>query len=414
MSETSLKPVIEKLENLFSKFNEKFYNGELQTPIITVSPDTTKGAYGWCTAWKAWSNKQPEQKKTVDLAAMSKEDLENLKKDEGFYEINICAEHLARPFEQVAETLLHEMVHLYNLQIGVQDTSRGGTYHNKKYKEAAEQHGLTVDIFPNSMYVDAMGAASVFLLGGDNATIRLYILSIMFGVLYNFYHRKKYKIPVFAIFNLILFAFLRDIATAKLMAVIIVAFLLILEVKDIKFLTPTFSIIFNAFIFFTVVIMQSISNFYVNIFEALGRNATLTYRTTLWSISFKWILERPWFGYGYLDDDSFNFMVKERTTTGLFNTGNPHNTYLTLLLAGGIVLLAFFIFILIRTSRMSRECPILITNVLSGFLTTLMLHAQVEGRDQAFILLICCGIYYVSKIKDELPIINKKRLKLFE
>lgn len=42
MKETSLKPVIEKLENLFSKFNEKFYNGELQTPVITVSPDTTK------------------------------------------------------------------------------------------------------------------------------------------------------------------------------------------------------------------------------------------------------------------------------------------------------------------------------------------------------------------------------------
>ena len=43
MSETSLKPVIDKLENLFSKFNEKFYNGELQTPIITVSPRHNKG-----------------------------------------------------------------------------------------------------------------------------------------------------------------------------------------------------------------------------------------------------------------------------------------------------------------------------------------------------------------------------------
>lgn len=43
MSETSLKPVIDKLENLFSKFNEKFYGGELQKAIITVSPDTTKG-----------------------------------------------------------------------------------------------------------------------------------------------------------------------------------------------------------------------------------------------------------------------------------------------------------------------------------------------------------------------------------
>lgn len=102
MKETSLKPVIEKLENLFSKFNEKFYNGELQAPVITVSPDTTKGAYGWCTAWKAWS--VGEQKKVADLATLTKEALEAMKKDDGFYEINICAEHLARPFEQVAET----------------------------------------------------------------------------------------------------------------------------------------------------------------------------------------------------------------------------------------------------------------------------------------------------------------------
>lgn len=142
MSATSLKPVIEKLESLFSSFNQKFYNGELQNPVITVSPDTTKGAYGWCTSWKAWSNLDPDSK-TTDISQMSKADLDAMQ-NEGFYEINICAEHLARPFEQVAETLLHEMVHLYNLQIGVQDTSRNGTYHNKKFKEAAEQHGLDV------------------------------------------------------------------------------------------------------------------------------------------------------------------------------------------------------------------------------------------------------------------------------
>lgn len=139
MSETSLKPVIDKLENLFSKFNEKFYDGELQKVIITVSPDTTKGAYGWCTAWRAWSNQEPKK-----ISDMKPEEIEAAKA-EGFYEINICAEYLARPFEQICETLLHEMVHLYNLQIGVQDTSRSGTYHNKKYKEAAERHGLTVD-----------------------------------------------------------------------------------------------------------------------------------------------------------------------------------------------------------------------------------------------------------------------------
>jgi len=54
MNEQSLKPVIEKLEKLFSTFNKRLYNDELQIPVITVSPDTTSGAYGWCTSWKAW------------------------------------------------------------------------------------------------------------------------------------------------------------------------------------------------------------------------------------------------------------------------------------------------------------------------------------------------------------------------
>ena len=143
MNKQSLKPIIEKLESLFSKFNEKFFNNELQTPVITVSPDTTKGAYGWCTNWKAWSTEAPKPIK--DLSTLTKEQLNSMKKDDGFYEINLCAEYLSRPFEQVAETLLHEMVHLYNLQEDVRDTSRGGTYHNQKYKDAAEAHGLTVE-----------------------------------------------------------------------------------------------------------------------------------------------------------------------------------------------------------------------------------------------------------------------------
>lgn len=91
--------------------------------MITVSPDHTRGAYGWCTGWKAWKAGE----------------------DEGHYEINLCAEYLNRPFEETCGTLIYEMVHLQNLQDGVQDTSRSGTYHNKKFKETAEAHGLTVE-----------------------------------------------------------------------------------------------------------------------------------------------------------------------------------------------------------------------------------------------------------------------------
>lgn len=125
MNDATLRPVIEKLENLFSIFNKRYYNNELEIPVITVSPDTTKGTYGWCTSWKAW-------KRTKDAEA-------------GYYEINMCAEHLSRSFDELCSTLLHEMTHLYNLQNSVQDTSRGGTYHNKKFKQVAEQHGLIIE-----------------------------------------------------------------------------------------------------------------------------------------------------------------------------------------------------------------------------------------------------------------------------
>ena len=124
MTSASLKPVISELESLFSTFNKAFFEGKLEQPVITVSPDNTRGAYGWCTGWKAWQDGT---------------------KEGGFYEINLCAEYLNRPFEETCCTLIHEMVHLWNLQEGVQDTSRSGTYHNKNFKIAAEAHGLIVE-----------------------------------------------------------------------------------------------------------------------------------------------------------------------------------------------------------------------------------------------------------------------------
>ena len=77
MNEVSLKPVIDELETLFSKFNKAFFEGKLEKPVITVSPDHTRGAYGWCTSWKAWQDGT---------------------KEGGYYEINLCAEYLNRPF----------------------------------------------------------------------------------------------------------------------------------------------------------------------------------------------------------------------------------------------------------------------------------------------------------------------------
>ena len=118
------KNVIQELEDLFATYNEKYFDSVLCRPVITVSPHGKERVFGWCTTWKAWKEKDDS---------------------EGYYEINVCAEPLERPFAEVAGTLLHEMVHLYDVHNGIQDTSRGGTYHNLKFKNSAALHGLTVE-----------------------------------------------------------------------------------------------------------------------------------------------------------------------------------------------------------------------------------------------------------------------------
>lgn len=111
------------LEKLYRELNHDKFNGELEEPVITIQ--STPRAYGHVTVGKVWKiDGQEEQFR---------------------YELNIGAGTLDRPIENVVSTLLHEMVHIYHLQNGIQDCSRGGTYHNKKFKEKAESVGLIID-----------------------------------------------------------------------------------------------------------------------------------------------------------------------------------------------------------------------------------------------------------------------------
>lgn len=108
------------LEKIYRQLNQDFFGGELETPIITVQ--STPRAYGHVTCGRVWR-----------------------RKDSACYELNMGAESLARPIENVVSTMLHEMVHIYHLMNGIQDCSRGNTYHNKRFKAKAETVGLHID-----------------------------------------------------------------------------------------------------------------------------------------------------------------------------------------------------------------------------------------------------------------------------
>ena len=108
------------LNKIFDLLNKRFFEGALSRPTITIQ--STPRAFGHFSLREdTWISKLG-----------------------GTHEINIGAGTLARPIEDITATLLHEMVHYYNYTKGIKDCSRSNTYHNKRFKEAAEAHGLSV------------------------------------------------------------------------------------------------------------------------------------------------------------------------------------------------------------------------------------------------------------------------------
>ena len=121
---TTYNRVAGYLNRIFDLLNEAFFESSLSRPTITIQ-----------SAPKAYGH-------------FSLRDDTWISKNGASHEINIGAGTLARPIEDVAATLLHEMVHYYNYVNGIQDCSRGNTYHNRRFRDCAMAHGLNVDHHP--------------------------------------------------------------------------------------------------------------------------------------------------------------------------------------------------------------------------------------------------------------------------
>ncbi len=63
-------------------------------------------------------------------------------------EVLLAGEALHLPVEDVFEVLLHEAAHGLNAVRGVKDASRGGRYHNARFKATAVEVGLDVEQHP--------------------------------------------------------------------------------------------------------------------------------------------------------------------------------------------------------------------------------------------------------------------------
>ena len=115
---------VKNMNALYTFWNNLYFGGELDIPVITVRQDMKGRAYGWFVPHKVWVAEDGY---------------------DGSVEINMCSLWLDRPMEEIAGTMLHEMCHHYAYVKHIKDTSRHCYYHNKKFKDIAEKHGLKVE-----------------------------------------------------------------------------------------------------------------------------------------------------------------------------------------------------------------------------------------------------------------------------
>lgn len=108
------------LEQSFEKLNKLYFNSSLPKVIITIQ--SSPKSNGYITVNEVW-----------------KDNIHT------YHEINISAEHISRPIENVLATLVHEMVHLYCMVNNIKDVSNGGRYHNRRFKEEAEKRDLIIE-----------------------------------------------------------------------------------------------------------------------------------------------------------------------------------------------------------------------------------------------------------------------------
>lgn len=111
--------VTQYLVKIFKLVNEEYFENSLEIPTITIQ--STVGAYGHVSVQKVWHNEE--------LAT---------------HELNLSADYLNRPIENIVATLIHEACHLYAMQNNIKDTSNNGVYHNRRFKTLAEERGLSI------------------------------------------------------------------------------------------------------------------------------------------------------------------------------------------------------------------------------------------------------------------------------
>ena len=126
ISEANL--ALEELYNELNKYIALVYGQPIKLPVlVTIQSKGKHSAYAWVTTRMAWE----------------------LEGELFAYELNFASETLARDFKDTFMTMVHEMLHLKNIELDIKDCSTTSQRHNKAFKASCDKVGLFVEQLGN-------------------------------------------------------------------------------------------------------------------------------------------------------------------------------------------------------------------------------------------------------------------------
>ena len=135
--------MLEELYRIFNAINEEYFDNSLPKVFITLQQGKkkTKSTYGtfYPESWAESKGVEYDEETGIERVKTG---------EDRFHEIGMSAEYFTRPVGNWCSTLCHEMVHLYCRENGIEDTSNGSAYHNRKFQREAEKCDLIIEQAP--------------------------------------------------------------------------------------------------------------------------------------------------------------------------------------------------------------------------------------------------------------------------
>lgn len=205
--------------------------------------------------------------------------------------------------------------------------------------------------YPLGMYTDILGDHNYYFLEHDNGSFFYTLAVIYLSFCYNISNRKNLFLPYFLLIVSFLTYYYIFSATAFICLGIIILLLILYRSKLLNKLISS-NLFYIIFIISLLVLLSfcqpnSKINVFANILKNLGKDATLSGRTSIWLSAINFIKYNLFFGYG---QEYLNIRLLK------FGVSHVHNILLQIVYNGGLISLVLYILYFKKINKNINKC----------------------------------------------------------